>query len=133
MPESREPKQGGPRRRWSISEKRRIVELTLCEGASIRTIAVEHGVCPTSLSQWRTQYRAGKLDAQLPQASRARASSALFLPVTIASAVARPRRDPIAGGPSIVQVTLPSGAALRLETDVLDSRVVCALLAQLQR
>ncbi|MHB8177535.1 MAG: transposase [Vulcanimicrobiaceae bacterium] len=77
------------RRRCSISEKRRIVELTLREGASVRAIVREQGVNRNSLYQWQALYRAGKLEAQPLPRLRAGAgtSSAMFLPVTMASAL----------------------------------------------
>ena len=132
MPRSKAPKQRSPRRRWPIAEKRRIVELTLREGVSTRAIAREEGVNPTSLCHWKALYQAGKLDTQPPRV-RARTSSAAFLPVTIASALEPPRQNWGVGGRSIVQLTLPSGATLRIEMGVLDTGVFCALLAQLQR
>ena len=64
MAATRAPKPRAPRRQWPLAEKRRIVELTLRAGVSVRAIAREQGVHPTSLSHWRTLYRAGKLDAQ---------------------------------------------------------------------
>jgi transposase-like protein len=135
MAGSRAPKQRPPRRRWPISEKRRIVELTLREGLSTRAIAREQGVHPTSLSHWKALYRAGKLNARLPESARtrARASRATFLPVTIAPVIEAPQRNLGAGGASIVQITLPSGATLRIETGELDAGIVCGLIAQLQR
>jgi hypothetical protein len=45
-----------------VAEKRRIVELTLCAGTSIVSIAREHGVHENTLIRWRALYRAGKLD-----------------------------------------------------------------------
>jgi transposase-like protein len=130
-------KQRAPRRRWALSEKRRIVELTLREGASVRAIAHEHGVNRTSLNNWRALYRAGKLDAKLPGTPRVRAdvSGVGFLPVSIAPAMRAPRIDRDAGtrGPSIVQLSLASGAMLRIETGVLDVAMLCALIEQLQR
>ena len=137
MTGSKTPKLGTSRNRWPISEKRRIVELTLREGASVGAIALEYGVHPTSLSHWKALYRAGKLDVQLPQRPRARAgaSSATFLPVTIASAAHAPRTaiDSRASAQSVVQITLPSGFSLRIETGVLEAGFVVALVAQLQR
>jgi transposase-like protein len=47
------PKQRAPRRSWPSAEKRRIVELTLREGASLLAIAREHGVHPNSLGHGR--------------------------------------------------------------------------------
>lgn len=136
MEGAKTPKQRAPRRRWPLAEKQRIVELTLREGASIREVAREQGVHPTSLSHWRALYRAGTLGAQASAAPRARAcvSSAMLLPVTITSAahMPRPAGDSRAGTASVVQIALPSGATLRIETGVLDAGVVCALIAQLQ-
>ena len=44
---------GGRRRRWSASEKLRIVEETLDEGASISVVARRNGVAPNLLYRWR--------------------------------------------------------------------------------
>ncbi len=121
-----------PRRRHLLSEKRRIVELVLREGASIDAIAREQGVHPNSLRQWKTLYRVGKLSAVSASAPRtAGATSSTLVPVTIAP-VARVTRD-LADTPSIVQITLSCGSTLRIETDTLDSGLVCALVAQLQQ
>ena len=137
MAASHASNQRTPRRRLPLSERRRIVELTLREGASIRAIAREHGVNRNSLYQWRALYRAGKLTAQSPSRARACASSATFLPVTIAPAV-RPTRSsalygPGACGNSVVQLMLGSGATLRIETGALDAGLICALVAELRR
>ncbi len=136
MAASESPHRRAPRHRWPLSEKRRIVELTLPEGASIRTIAREHGLDPTSLSHWRALYRAGQLEAQPAPRVRASAESARFVPVSIAPAVrtleaisnlAR------AGGSSVVQLVFASGAALRIEAGDLDAALVRALVAELRR
>ena len=44
---------GGRRRRWSASEKIRIVEETLEEGTSISVVARRNGVAPNLLYRWR--------------------------------------------------------------------------------
>ncbi len=44
---------GGRRRRWSSSEKLRIVEETLDETASISVVARREGVAPNLLYRWR--------------------------------------------------------------------------------
>jgi transposase len=44
---------GGRRRRWTSSEKLRIVEETLEESASISVVARRHGVAPNLLYRWR--------------------------------------------------------------------------------
>ncbi len=123
------------RRRWSASEKCRIVELTLRGNASVRAVAHEHGVNRNSLYQWQALYRAGKLQPQPRTRARAGTSSATFLPVTMAPPVhaPRPAGDLGARCASIMQLTFSSGATLRIEADALDTGVVCALVAQLQR
>jgi transposase-like protein len=127
------PQQRAPRGRRPIVEKRRIVELTLRKGASIRAVAREHGVHPNSVRQWKALYRSGKLGTQTP-ARRARASSATFLPVRLVAAARPPQSigDRVCG-PSVVHITLLSGVTVRIESGALDAEMVCTLVAQLQR
>lgn len=126
-----------PHRLWPLSEKRRIVELTLCEGASVSAIARAHGVHATSLSHWRTLYAAGTLVAGAPQATRGRRrSDATLLPVTITPTDSVAERTSARSIPShraaIVQLTFSCGTALRIESDVFDMSMICALVAQVQ-
>ena len=139
MAAAKPAKQRAPRRHWPLAEKRRLVELTLRAGVSVRAIAVEHGVHPTSLSHWKALYRAGKLEAPVQSAPRvhAPAASATFLPVSLVRAARRPqpatRPTARACGSSVVQLVLASGATLRIETDAVDAALVCALVAELRR
>jgi transposase-like protein len=135
MATSKASNQHRPRRHFPLSEKRRIVELTLHEGASIRSVAREQGVNRNSLYQWQALYRAGKLNVQPAPRARAIAPKAPFLPVMIAAAGFAPR---VASGPqpsalNIVQLTLASGATLRIETGTLDAGLICALVAELRQ
>jgi len=130
-------------RRWSLSEKRRIVELTHRKGASISEIALAHGLHPTSLSHWRSLYRAGKLSDASPRAHPSGATvQATLLPVMIStrhpgdasvsqavvdsSAILRTHEN------AVIHVSFSSGATLRIETGSLDVTFVCALLAELR-
>jgi transposase-like protein len=126
------PQQRAPRCHRPISEKRRIVELTLREGASIRAVAREHDVHPNSVRQWKALYRSGKLGTQTP-APRARASSATFLPVSVVAAARPPQHGDGVCGTSVVHIALLSGATVRIESGALDAGMICALVAQLQR
>jgi transposase-like protein len=132
-------KQRAPRRSWPPTEKRRIVELTLREGASLLTIAREHGVHPNSVGQWKALYRAGKLDTLAKPTTRvpSPAASAPFVPVNVVAEMHRPepatRSDLASGRSGIVQLVLASGATLRIETAALDAAFICALVAELQR
>jgi transposase len=49
------------RRRWSASEKARVVAETLIEGASISEVARRWQVCPQQVFTWRREARAGHL------------------------------------------------------------------------
>lgn len=135
MTGSKVGKQRVRRRRLPLSEKRRIVELTLGKGASIRAIAREQGVNRNSLYQWQALYRAGKLTVEGALRAPAKAASATFLPVTIAPAARalQPASGGRSSGLSIVQLTLGSGATLRIEAGALDAGFVCALIAELRR
>ena len=130
-------------RRWPLSEKRRIVELTHGKGASISKIALAHGLHPTSLSHWRSLYRAGKLSDDPPRKrSSGTAAETTLLPVMISTrhpedaAIAQPALDFPASSRThenaIVHVSLSSGATLRIETCSLDVSLVRALLAELR-
>lgn len=138
---SQAPKRARSSSRRSIAERRRIVELTFHEGASVSEIAIAHGIHPTSLSHWRTLYLKGELsEGSSKSISPLVATTSAFLPVEITSEGSK------AGDPSltvahsavstrernIVQITLSSGATLRIETSTLNAGFVCALLAEVR-
>jgi len=138
MAAARAAGQSAQRRRWQPDEKRRLVELALRAGASLREIAREHGVHPNSLRAWKALYRAGKLKVPAQSTSRvgAKPASATFVPVSIVPAARRARPmspDSQGCGGGIVQLVLASGALLRIETGSLDAALVCALVAELRR
>jgi len=54
------------RQRRSIAEKRRIVEETLVEGASVARVARAHGVNANQVFGWRRLYLAGRLGDPTP-------------------------------------------------------------------
>ena len=71
-----------PRRRWTVSEKRRIVEDTLSSTRSLASLARRHGVNATQLFSWRKQYHAGQLcEDQCAEPAR----SVQLLPVSVAA------------------------------------------------
>ncbi len=127
------------RRHWPLTEKRRIVELTLPAGASVVEIARTHAVHPNIVHQWRRLYRAGKLGAQsTPEPQRdSDAMSAMFVPVRVVPATRQSRpvvqRDTSESFTSVMQVTLASGSTLRIESAAIDAALVCAIVAELRR
>lgn len=54
------------RQHRSVAEKRRIVEETLIEGASVARIARDHGVNANQVFGWRRLYLRGRLGEQTP-------------------------------------------------------------------
>src|SRR5438876_9666022 len=54
------------RQRRSIAEKRRIVEETLIEGASVARVARAHGINANQVFGWRRLYLAGRLEERKP-------------------------------------------------------------------
>ena len=62
------------RQRRSIAEKRRIVEETLVEGASVARVARAHGINANQVFYWRKLYQTGRLGST---------SSARLLPVRL--------------------------------------------------
>jgi transposase len=49
------------RRRWSTTDKLRLVAETEEAGASVRGVAASHGICESLLFTWRRQVRQGTL------------------------------------------------------------------------
>jgi transposase-like protein len=58
-------RRSGPRRKYSVAEKRLMVEETRQPGASVPEVAQRHGVNANLLSVWR---RAGNCDTLRPVA-----------------------------------------------------------------
>jgi transposase len=69
-----------PRRRWTVNEKRRIVEDTLSSTRSLASLARQHGVNANQLFSWRKQYHAGQLcEERFPAPGR----SVQLLPISV--------------------------------------------------
>jgi transposase len=94
---------GSPRpvRRWrTVSEKRRIAELTLELGASVALVARAHGVNANQVFKWRRALKRGEL-------SEPAAASTSLLPVVVAApseAVSAP------GEPDAKEQSTPGGS-----------------------
>jgi transposase len=54
-------RRGGRRQRFSVEQKRRIVEATLAPDASVARVAREHGVNANQVFAWRRAYVQGLL------------------------------------------------------------------------
>ena len=103
-------------RRWrSVSEKRRIVELTLEPGASVALVARAHGVNANQVFKWRRALERGEL-------SEPAAASTRLLPVTLSApsetasdaGEAGAKEQPAAGG--AIHIELPGRAMISVES-----------------
>jgi transposase len=105
------------RRRWTASEKLRIVAESLSAGLSVAEFARRHDVHPNMVHSWRRQARIGEL-------SVAPDGEARFVPVAIAegSGVAPPTEHDKRLG-STIEVVLRNGRVLRLLEEVAPRRV----------
>jgi len=105
------------RKRWSVEEKRRIVELTLVPGASVARIAQAEGVNANQVFLWRRAYRKGELlsgSALLPVVIEADGSSCSDL--TSDLEVAQAAAEQPAPAPSgAIHIELPGRAAISVE------------------
>ena len=109
------------RRRWTTSEKLRLVADSAASGLGVADFARRHDVHPNLLHAWRRQAKTGEL-------SVAPDGEARFVPVSVAaeSSVAGLAGDD-AGVGSVVEVMLRNGRVLRLPEGLAPRRV--ALLA----
>jgi transposase len=109
------------RRRWTTTEKLRLVAESAASGLSIADFARRHDVHPNLVHAWRRQAKTGELSAALDGAAR-------FMPVAVASedSAALPARTDDDGG-AIVEVVLRNGRLLRLSDRMAAGRA--ALLA----
>jgi transposase len=119
-------------RRWrTVSEKRRIAELTFEPGASVALVARAHGVNANQVFKWRRALKRGEL-------VEPSAASTALLPVTLSGWCerARGRREasaqepPAAGG--AIHIELPGRAMISVESGA-DAVLVRSILESLSR
>ena len=77
-------RRSGPRRQYTIEEKRRIVEETHVRGASVATVARRHGLNANQVFAWRQLYRQGLLESKEGQ------SGTPMLPVKVSTPTVLP-------------------------------------------
>ena len=105
-------RRSGPRRKYTVAEKRRMVEDTLVVGASVPVIAQLHGVNANLLSVWRRLYKRGLL-------REGGVTSAALLPVKVSTPTllptqrAEPAKIPKAD-PPMIEIEFANGARLRV-------------------
>jgi len=114
----------GPRRRYTIGEKRAIVEETRIKGASVPVVAQRHGVNANLLFGWRRLYERGLLEETEVPAAR-------LLPVKVTTPTLMPteraKMPAVDARPSksVMEIEFASGQRLRI-----SGRVDAAALRQ---
>ena len=115
-----------PRRRRSLAEKLRIVELTLRPGASVAQIARENGVNANQLFGWRRAFERGELVVS---------GSAALLPVTVSAASdsaaqqSTPREGTYSGS---IHIELPGRGLISIERGA-DRALLATILEILRK
>jgi transposase len=110
---------GRRRRSWSLDEKRRIVDESLGDGASLAEVARRHDLNANQLFTWRRQFGFEPAEPK---------SLAPILPVTIAPVEAAEESDPGSNGQ--MEIVLAEGDRILVWSDVETtalSRVLKAL------
>ena len=96
----------GKRQRWTIKQKRQIVEETLLPGASVARVARSHGVNANQVFYWRKQHLAGRLGSSGPALK--------LLPVTV---------DPSPSAAPVVPAERPSSGAIHIKLSQAQIRI----------
>jgi transposase len=93
---------GAKQRRWSVEERRKIVEATLQPGASVSRVARRHDVNANQLFHWRKLYREGLLGDS---------TTTKLLPVRVADerSVREAEGDRIASRSGTIEIQLAKG------------------------
>ena len=103
----------GPRRKYPLADKLRILQETRQPGASVSDVARAHGVNANVVFGWRRLAKRGLLRAPDPK-------SAQLLPVTIESPTVLPGKKPASvpatadGQHGSIEVEFPGGVRVRV-------------------
>jgi transposase len=112
---------GRKRRSWTLEEKRRIVDESLEDGASLAEVARRHDLNANQLFTWRRQFG---VEAVEPK------NLAPILPVTITPDMAAEESD--LGSSGQIEIVLAEGDRILVWSDV-DSAALTRVLKALSR
>ena len=93
------------RQRWTIKQKRQVVEETLLPGASVARVARSHGVNANQVFYWRKQHLAGRLGSS---------TAVKLLPVTV---------EPSRNAAPVVPAEPPSPGAIHIKLGQTQIRI----------
>jgi transposase len=131
MGDEQEVRTGERVRRWrTVSEKRRIAELTLEPGASVALVARAHGVNANQVFKWRRALKRGELNES--------AASTSLLPVVVAdpcaavSAAGAVEAEERAATTGSIHIELPGRAMISVERGA-DASLLRSILESLRK
>ena len=110
-------RRSGPRRQYTLDEKRQIVQETHVRGASVAVVARRHDLNPNQVFAWRRLHRQGLLKEDAAQASAQLLPVKVSTPTVLPSERAKPKESPPVSVPSI-EIKLANGHALIVRGDV---------------
>jgi transposase len=114
------------RRRWTLTEKQRIVEESLTADTTVAEVARRHDIHPNLLHLWRRQSRGGTVKSSC-QPSGAPAGEVEFAAVAVVT-----DRRAVAAPPGMVEIEFANGARLRI-TGLVDAATLSAAIAAVAR
>lgn len=123
----------GPRRKYLVAEKLRILEETRRPGASIAEVARAHGINANILFGWRRLARQGLLRAESSDSTPllpVKVESPTLLPTVKPSSV--PKTPPSTRERGLIEIEFPGGVHVRLHGAV-DARLLRRVLKTLRR
>jgi transposase len=122
---------GRPVRRWrTVSEKRRIAELTLEPGASVALVARAHGVNANQVFKWRRALKRGELNEPV-------AAPTALLPVMLSAACEAANETGRVGAPEqstpggAIHIEFPGRATISVECGA-DAALLRSILESLR-
>ena len=121
-----------PVRRWrTVSEKRRIAELTLEPGASVALVARAHGVNANQVFKWRRSLKRGEL-SEPAEVSTSLLPVVVAAPGVTADAPGRvdAKEQPTAGGS--IHIEFPGRAVISVERGA-DPSLLRSILESLRK
>lgn len=112
-------RRSGPRRKYTIAEKRAMVEETRVHGASVPEVALRHGVNANLLSVWRRLYERGQLrDAYSGEAAVELLPVKVTTPTLLPTQRATEPKVPTKVSRSQLEIEFAGGRCLRIFTPV---------------
>ena len=107
-------RRSGPRRKYTLLEKRSMVEETHVRGASVPEVAQRHGVNANLLSVWRRLHREGMLKTEEPSVSGALLPVKVSTPTVLPSERSKVPRTAEKEPGASVEVDFAGGQRLRI-------------------